>query len=1111
MKAKLHIFYLLIILATTVCSQERKVYIKEFEEFNLVPIIANNQTFYAIDLGKDFRNSNSVAQAQLPLENSLVTYELDSDIQVNVTVLEKDTIKIKDDILIYPIQKSKIKIDTTYSFAIDKKYYTTDAFQGENLVKVDKIGVMRNKNIAVVSISPLRYNPVKNLIERVKKLQVEIVSVKDTSLAKAHKKNLSAAVPKTNANSPLKFAIVTDEAFKENLTPFVKWKTMQGFEVLELYTSQIGSDTTQIRSYLKNLYTSSTPLNTPIDYLLIVGDTNIVPTFKGKYRIENYPAHYTDLYYAEYTGDILPDAFYGRISVSDTQTLNAVIDKTIKYEQYLLEDTSYLNSSLLVAGKEGSDNAPTMTNGQNNYLKNYFQSLTDTNIYYNPTSADNSNKPLIYENLSSGNSFVSYTGHGSFMGWQNPPYRVKDVDTLLNNVGKYGIFINNCCHTGQYDMPVCFTESLLQAKDKGGVACIGSSDYTLWDEDYYWAVGYKDISLNPQYDATKLGMYDRLFHTHNEIFSQHYITSAQMVQSGDLAVTQSLSPYYKHYWEMYNLQGDPTLMPYIGIPKTFERNFPDTLIGGKKNLSFTTIPHTYVALSDDNGLIASVQADSLGNVNIDLADITEAKTVKIVLTNQFYRPLIDSIVFTSPKNALVVLKNIKIKDKTTNQEVENLLQGEQYTGDIDVTNVGLADLNGENNYIKIITDTVLLMLNTNSSVLNTNLPITHINSLETLHFSDAFEFTVKGGVKNFSLADIIFEIHQNNEKTNEKEIIKEVFAPQLYINSASMSRNGSTISLKVLLKNTGRQQSSQGSIEIGNLSSNISVNDFINPIKTLGVNEKDTANFQIILTDTAQSEISFDLNYTAGDYNAYKSFNIDLKPKIESFENGFATLDWQNDETNAWVIDSTTSFSGKYSARSKVNLAHNKRSRLNLNVNNAVSSTISFYAMVSSEKDYDKLVVYLDNEPMFDLSFGYNDLGLLEGWKQYSFPISDGSHTVSFSYEKDQSNSYGEDCARIDNVVLSVCSDSVVFGLDDLMQSNIAMFPNPAAKTINLNNLPQKSTVTIIDNNARTVYYDDNIGESKQIDISFLENGVYYVVITNRNIVLDRRKLIVAK
>ena len=102
---------------------------------------------------------------------------------------------------------------------------------------------------------------------------------------------------------------------------------------------------------------------------------------------------------------------------------------------------------------------------------------------------------------------------------------------------------------------------------KGAIGFIGCSNDSYWDEDYYWAVGPGTISADPVYDASGLGAYDRMFHTHGESPSDWYFTMGQINYAGNLAVSASTSPRKKYYWETYNLIGDPSVIPILGKPQ----------------------------------------------------------------------------------------------------------------------------------------------------------------------------------------------------------------------------------------------------------------------------------------------------------------------------------------------------------------------------------------------------------------------------------------------------------------------------------------------------------------------------------------------------------------
>ena len=136
--------------------------------------------------------------------------------------------------------------------------------------------------------------------------------------------------------------------------------------------------------------------------------------------------------------------------------------------------------------------------------------------------------------------------------------------------------VANCCLTNFFNQRVCLGEAFLRrANNAGAVAYIGGTNSTYWKEDFYWSVGLRtNISNNmsTNYNSSKLGVYDRLFHTHSEAFADYAITAGAMPFFGCMTVQNASSSYLsgdaattkKYYWEIYELMGDPTMMPWLG-------------------------------------------------------------------------------------------------------------------------------------------------------------------------------------------------------------------------------------------------------------------------------------------------------------------------------------------------------------------------------------------------------------------------------------------------------------------------------------------------------------------------------------------------------------------
>ncbi|MCC2605657.1 reprolysin-like metallopeptidase, partial [Planctobacterium marinum] len=97
---------------------------------------------------------------------------------------------------------------------------------------------------------------------------------------------------------------------------------------------------------------------------------------------------------------------------------------------------------------------------------------------------------------------------------------------------------------------------------------------------------------------------------------------------------------------------------------------------------------------------------------------------------------------------------------------------------------------------------------------------------------------------------------------------------------------------------------------------------------------------------------------------------------------------------------------------------------------------VSFDAKVSSEANYDYLVVYLDGRAVRNLS------GELD-WETYTIPIEAGAHVISWQYQKDEGVSSGEDSAWIDNIVVPINSRTYVTDLEAPTAGEPFQFESP--------------------------------------------------------------------
>ena len=111
----------------------------------------------------------------------------------------------------------------------------------------------------------------------------------------------------------------------------------------------------------------------------------------------------------------------------------------------------------------------------------------------------------------------------------------------------------------------------------------------------------------------------------------------------------------------------------------------------------------------------------------------------------------------------------------------------------------------------------------------------------------------------------------------------------------------------------------------------------------------------------------------------------------------------------SWSVVSDTAYAGAFSLKSGV-INNNQFSGLSYTAD-FVSGTLSFARRVSSESTFDFLRFYIDGVKQAEWSGEV-------AWSEVSFPITAGTHTLKWQYEKDTFFADGSDAAWIDTVIL---------------------------------------------------------------------------------------------
>ncbi|MBU0765575.1 MAG: hypothetical protein KJ607_12135 [Bacteroidetes bacterium] len=1029
---------------TGTCTKNGFIVSSKLSEINTIKVRTPEGIFIKFIMD-GYTKSNRAGIPELLSAKSLFEIPCDAEVEVKVLSYIEETVRLEDFGIrhqLFPAQPpvSKSLDPSEIPFIINNEAYKTDKFFSEEPACIEVLGTMRGIRIGKLTLSPLRYNPVTNMLSVLNNLLVEVTfSNADFEKTEANRQkyyspffegsfsrliNYSSAYTKDLITSyPVKYVIVSDPMFETTLQPFVQWKIRKGFLVVEAYTDDplVGNTTTSIHDYLQNLYTSATAGDPAPSFVLFAGDVAQIPAYSGTTG-----AHPSDMYYCEFdgSGDYFPDLYFGRFSAENVAELQSQIDKTIEYERYTMADPAFLNENVLVAGVDETM-APVHGNGQINYATdNYFNASHGYNSHvylYGSGSPITSDDPgasaAIIQNVNDGAGFVNYTAHCYEGGWGDPSFTLNDIPGLTNS-GKYSLMIGNCCLSNKFDEDDCFGEVIVKTANKGALGYIGGTNSTLWDEDFYWSVGATTITANPVFDDF-LGAYDCVFHENGEPESDWFITNGQMVFAGNLAVTEGATSNIKYYWEIYHLMGDQSVMCYFTVPDPLNVSYSNSAPAGISSLTVTTEQYAYVAISLNGVLLDAKPADATGIVNLSFPPIVTPDTADVVVTKQNRRPHLGTLTVIPNTGPFVLFNSLVVDDTSGNNNGEGDF-GENILLDVALNNIGSvnavnvnATLSESDNYITLT---------------DTDESYGTIVSGDTVTRTDAFAVSIAGNIPDQH--HTAFNLSASDGTNTWPSTFGLTFnAPSLHIQFSGVDdSNGSdngqldpdeSAQLLVNCLNNGHAATQNSTCTLTSSSPYITINTGSVTTGSLGIGGSAPASFGITVSPSTPigTTVGFVFALTAGAYSAQKTIYLKVGLIVEDWEgNDFYSYDWQQGGNVPWIITTGTPYEGDFAAQSG-NISDNQSSVLQITMYVMNNDTIAFFKKVSSEQDYDFLKFYIDNSQQGQWSGNI-------AWSQEKFAVTTGLHTFKWSFVKDEYVSSGSDCAWIDYVLFPVFDNS---------------------------------------------------------------------------------------
>ena len=834
-----------------------------FASIEAYDVTTERGVFSNIEMDNTYSSGN-IGEPNLPAANKLIAVPVGAtDVKVEVKGYTTEVYNLADYGIsqICPMQpklrKDQKPEDIPFEFKAEA--YARRGFAERPIAQFEIQGTMRGIQVGALTINPVQYDAVNNLIRVYNNIEVEVnfgnydkdaaynefartfspyfAGVYQSMFNERALRDVYDDHPDMWQN-PVKMLVITNRAFESTIADWVTWKTEKGFYVDVNYTDEIGSNASAIKTFIQQKFAADAPT-----FLMIMGDKNMVP--ESANGSETHCV--TDLQYSSVDGDMFSDMYHSRFPAEDASQMTAMLNKALEYEQLTMPDPSYLSNVLLIAGEDSgwgvTVGRPTIW-----YATNYYYNTAHgfANVY----EYSHGTYTGCYSNLNTGVGFVNYTAHGSNTSWAGPSFTVSDVNNLTNE-HKYFLAMGNCCEAADWGISgTCFGEAMVRAANKAAYAYIGSCPSTYWLNDYYFGVGATSRAdgTMPSYEETTMGCYDAIWTegAYNVVDAIRFVGNLASNAAEALGYTLHCSNLYD--WQAYHTLGDGSILPYRVEPTEQSVTHLPTLPIGMNFYTVTAEPGSYVGISKDGVLYGAGMIDETGTTNIDITPVTSGGMAKIVVTHPQHVPYIAEI-----PAAAMTGPYLAIDSYTPNTAPCN--EAQQMT--LVFKNVG-ADAT------TATTNVVLTSADENITITDGTGSFGPLAADATATLTNEFSFIVAAGVPDKTKIQVDYTATCGSE-TWEGHMNITVTAPVIEYNGMQWSGSfepGDTKTVSVFFNNTGHYQATNAVVTASTTSSYASIVNNTFNVGTIAVGESGTASFDITINESCPESEVIPLTFT---------------------------------------------------------------------------------------------------------------------------------------------------------------------------------------------------------------------------------------------------------
>lgn len=574
----------------------------------------------------------------------------------------------------------------------DMKIYGKDAFYPEQPVILSEPSQIRGLDVVMLGITPFQYNPVSKELIVYRDLKVEVVfeggagQFGDDRLRSRWFDPVLQGAVLNGASIPQKSWEVDPDAGRTNeyeyliITPdlpdFLTWantikefRTLQGINTGVVTTTEIGGNTVSaIKNYINNAYTGwATP---PVAVLLLgdysTGSDGIISYLYA--HPAGYPDFASDNYFADCTGDNLPDIIFARMTARNASELQVMISKFMDYENNPPADPNFYDHPITALGWQTVRWFQLCSETIGGYFRNVqgknpvrinevyignpaidpWSTATNTSTvlnYFGPNGLgyipatpqelggfSGGTAGDIVNAINAGSFLLQHRDHGFYDGWGEPAFYTSHISYLTNTGNKLPYIFSINCQTGAFHRSSeCFTERFHRhtygGQNSGALGVLAATEvsYSFVNDTYVW------------------GVMDNMFPDYMPGYSTTFPTDFAMPAFGNAAgkyfLQQSSWPYnYTDKLVTYRLfhhHGDAFMPLYSEVPQALSVAHSSSLAAGATTFTVTANSGASIALTV-NGVIIGLAVGTGAPQAISIPAQAGGQTMIVTITKQNY-------------------------------------------------------------------------------------------------------------------------------------------------------------------------------------------------------------------------------------------------------------------------------------------------------------------------------------------------------------------------------------------------------------------------------------------------------------------------------------------